>query len=425
MKQDNKQVAIVLGGIIAHGELIKKLKNRGYYTILIDYFDNPPAAEFADEHSRESALDYDKVLEIAKERNASLVISSCLDQQLVVAMKVSEELGLPHPFSSKTAMEVTNKKYMKKIMIDNGIQTSKYYQVNRETDLQGINLDYPLIVKPTDSCGSAGVCKIESEEELSAAVENACKWSWTEEAIIEEYKEGNEIVVYVNIKDGKATVLTTSQKFNEIEDDKIRSFSSINPAKVTKKASENIEKISNQIAQAFNLKNTPLFYQAIVKGDEVNVIEFSPRLGGGMCYRIVKLSAQFDMLDASINSYLGISTDDISEKVETNYLIYHIYGNDGVYDHVEGYEELLEEKVIEEIFFHKTKGMAISNEKSSSAKTAVIIIEGQTSDEYIDKLQKAIDNLEIRDSEGKPLMDKRFYLNKTILEANENASSTI
>ncbi len=425
MEQDNKQVAIVLGGIIVHGELIKKLKNRGYYTILIDYFDNPPAAEFADEHSKESALDYDKVLEIAKNRNANLVISSCLDQQLVVAMKVSEELGLPHPFSSKTATEVTNKKYMKKIMIDNGIKTSRYYQVNRETDLQKIDLEYPLIVKPTDSCGSAGVCKIESEEELSEAVENACKWSWTKEAIVEEYKEGMEVSVYSYIKDGKASVVTTSHRISVIEKDKVRCFCAVSPANVNEKALNNMERISNQIAQVFNLDNTPLFYQSIVKGDEVNVIEFSPRLGGGLCYRTMQLNAKFDMLDASIDSYFGISTDDMPKNEETYYLIHQIYGNDGVYDHLEGYEELLEEKIIEEIFFHKTKGMNISNEKSSSARTAVMLIEGKTSEEYIDKLQKAIDNLEIRDPEGKPLMDKRLYLNKTILEAKENASSVI
>lgn len=425
MEQDNRQVAIVLGGTFPHGELIKKLKARGYYTILIDYFDNPPAAEFADEHSTESALDYDKVLEIARTRNAKLVICSCLDQQLVVAVKVAEELGLPHPFSSKTAMEVTNKKYMKKIMIENGIQTAKYYHVNMETDLNEISLDYPVIVKPTDSCGAAGVCKIETARELKTAVENSCKWSRTHEAIVEEYKKGMEVSVYSYVKNGKATVVTTSHRISVMEGDKVRCFCAVSPARVTPKALENMEKISDQIASAFGLQNTPLFYQSIVRGDEVNVIEFSPRLGGGLCYRTMQLNAKFDMIDASIDSYLGKEVTVNPEKEDTYYLIHQVYGRDGIYDHLEGYEELLQQNVIDEIFFHKTPGMTISNEKASSARTAVMLIEGKTADEYLAKLEKAIHHLEIRDPEGNPLMDRTLYLNKTILEENENASSVI
>ena len=50
---NNKPIAIVLGGIFPHAEVIKKLKKRGYYTVLVDYFDNPPAAaDPAETHSR-------------------------------------------------------------------------------------------------------------------------------------------------------------------------------------------------------------------------------------------------------------------------------------------------------------------------------------------------------------------------------------
>ena len=80
-----KQIALVLGGTVPHMELIRQLKERGYYTILIDYLDNPPAADVADEHIKESTLDEEKVLEIAKQRRASLVISGCVDQANISA----------------------------------------------------------------------------------------------------------------------------------------------------------------------------------------------------------------------------------------------------------------------------------------------------------------------------------------------------
>ena len=61
-----KPTAIVLGGTFPHITLIKKLKNRGYKTVLVDFAESPIAKEFADEHILESSLDKEKVLQIAK-----------------------------------------------------------------------------------------------------------------------------------------------------------------------------------------------------------------------------------------------------------------------------------------------------------------------------------------------------------------------
>ena len=71
---NNKEIAIVLGGTVPHCELIRQLQTRGYYVILIDYLPNPPAKLVADEHIQESTLDKDAVLKVAVQRNASLVI---------------------------------------------------------------------------------------------------------------------------------------------------------------------------------------------------------------------------------------------------------------------------------------------------------------------------------------------------------------
>ena len=68
---NEKPVAIVLGGIVPHKNLLEKLKKRGYYTILIDYFENPPAAAAADLHLRESAMDKEAVLRAAKKYHAA------------------------------------------------------------------------------------------------------------------------------------------------------------------------------------------------------------------------------------------------------------------------------------------------------------------------------------------------------------------
>src|SRR5690554_6886519 len=159
--ETSKGKAIVLGGTHDHVLLLQKLKERGYYTLLIDYNENPPARRFADEYIRESTLDKDKILEIATTVDAALVIATCIDQALLTMCYVSEELNLPCHLTYEQALNLTNKAYMKKLFFDNGIPTSKYYIVENTEDISGkvLGFEYPVVVKPADANSSKGIQK--------------------------------------------------------------------------------------------------------------------------------------------------------------------------------------------------------------------------------------------------------------------------
>ena len=181
----NKPIAMVLGGTYPHRTLITNLQQRGYYTVLIDYLEKPPAKEVADEHVQESTLDKEKVLEIARDRDAKLVISTCIDQANVTVCYVAEKLGLPVPYSYETALSVTNKGLMKEGMIRHGIATSKYIFVKNIGDFDSAGLSFPVAVKPADSNSSKGVRKACDYGELSRFLDDALKISRSDEAIIE------------------------------------------------------------------------------------------------------------------------------------------------------------------------------------------------------------------------------------------------
>ncbi|MBQ9155476.1 MAG: ATP-grasp domain-containing protein [Eubacterium sp.] len=411
MKNENKPVAIVLGGIYPHGAALDKLKKRGYHTILIDYFDNPPAAVHADEHRKESAMDEDMVLQIAKETNAKLVVSPCLDQQLMIAMKVSEKLGLPHPFDSQTAVNVTNKKYMKKMMLDHGIPTARHYQVGTDTDLSNLAIDYPLVVKPVDCCGSAGVTRVEVAANLEEAVREACQWSWSSEAIVEEFKTGREINVYTYVKDGKARLVTTLNRVSYVSGKEIRYYGGISPASLSDAVRKRIEEIATKVAQVFGLNTTPLFLQVMVgKGGSVDVIEFSPRLGGGTCYYLMEHNAGFDMLEASIDSYLHLDNDQEPRKEKSRFLIYQLQAHECVFDHLEGVDILKEKGLITECFYQKTKGMAVTTEKVSSSRVAALLVEGSGPEECFLRLQEIMKVIKVIDDKGKDVTDRSLVL---------------
>ena len=63
MKNNSK--VIILAGVYDQIALINEFKNKNYYTILIDYYSNPPAKDYAVIHYQVSTLDIDEIKKIA------------------------------------------------------------------------------------------------------------------------------------------------------------------------------------------------------------------------------------------------------------------------------------------------------------------------------------------------------------------------
>lgn len=205
---------LVLAGGSDQVALIRELKGRGHYVILVDYFDNPPARAYADKHVIASTLDVERVKQVAIDENVSLITTACTDQALLTVANVSEQLGLPCYLSYKIGLNVTNKSYMKKVLVENGIPTAKFVILDR-LDYQLIKgFDFPVVVKPVDCNSSKGVKRIDTFDELPEYLEQAIEFSRTKTAIVEEFKVGNEISVdyYVEGECAKLLCATSSLK---------------------------------------------------------------------------------------------------------------------------------------------------------------------------------------------------------------------
>ncbi len=409
----NKPKAIVLGGTNPHKELINNLNKRGYYTILIDYYENPPAKNIADEHIRESTLDMEKVLQIAKETGAKLVISACVDQANITACYVAEKLGLPAPYSYETALSVTDKGLMKKKMAENMIPTSKYIFIDDKTVPEKLDLGFPVVVKPADSNGSKGVKKARNFAELKDYLEEAIKISRAGTAIIEEYKEGKDIDAVCFVQNRKAHLIMLRQRF-QIKDDKkmvMQHFHTLVPAEISLTAKNTLTHIANQIAAAFNLENTSLLIQTVVNGDSIDVIEFAPRVGGGMSFRTVKLSTGFDILNATVDSYLGEQTKIVYSEPKAYFSEINIHTLPCIFGRIAGYEELIENKIIEEFYSLKIMGSEIDADLASRNRVGSFIVKASSKKELAEKMKLAIETLEVFDINGKSVIRKDIYFN--------------
>ncbi len=404
-------VAIVLGGTNPHIELIRNLQTRGYRVVLIDYYENPPAAQFVDEHVRESTLDLETVLEIAKRVDAKLVISACIDQANVTACYVSEKLGLPAPYSYATALKVTNKGLMKELFLELGIPTARHILVKSAAEFYEAGLAYPVVVKPADSNGSAGVRKVCSEEELLVFLHQALETSRTQQAIIEEFVDGVEVSVDCWVDNGKVDVSLVRQKFemNAGWGTVIQSPGSYAPANISEVAIKKLANIVKRITDTLGLKSTTFLLQAFVKGDDVSVIEYAPRVGGGLSYRTIKLLTGLDFVDLTVLSYLGDASETSATNINGYYSTNIIYAKPGVFDRLEGIDRLIKDGVVEEMHFYKTRGMVIGGDMSTRSRIGAFLIYAEEREQLLEKLEIAVERLEVFDAEGNKLMRNDIY----------------
>lgn len=419
----NHTVAIVLGGTFPHIGLIKNLKRRGFYTILVDYLENPLAKGSADEHLQESTLDKDKVLEIARNRNADLVISTCIDRANVTACYVAEKLGLPLPYDYESAVWATDKELMKKRMVEHNIPTSGYFQIKDVADLKLQEMEFPLIVKPTDSNSSRGVKKVFDNIELYTHAKRALAISRTNSALVEAFKKGKEIGIDCFIKNGEATILMVKERRKiDSPDDSIQQIQGcIWPEDTGKNNYPVLKKCAEQIADAFNLKNTPLMIQAIVDDDGgVNIIEFAPRVGGGESFRIIKLSTGFDMLNAAVDSFLGKEVELDFKMPEYYYAESFIYAEPGTFGYIANYRELMDEGIIEYLDSYKLPGMEIGKEFTSNNRVGVFAVKARNRDKLNEKMTMAIKQINVYDKDGNSIMRKDIYSPQSADSNREN-----
>lgn len=408
-----KPVAIVLGGTVPHVSLVKKMKERGYYVILLDYLDNPPAKEFADEHIKESTLDKEKVTEIAAERNASIVIATCVDQANVTCCYAAEKLGLPHPYDYQTSLDVTDKVRMKEIMWANNIPTSRYVYVSSIEEALKHTLRFPIMVKPADSNSANGVKKVTDENELKQFLPIALGFSRNGYAIVEEFVTGREISAYSVVVDGEAHLLMAQERISciEGEENTIKCYASYAPARISASARSKIEPILTRIARAFKLDNTPLFFQGIVNGDDISIIEFAPRVGGGISSQTIKYSTGFDIIDAAIDSFLGIP---ILMKgwhpMKGVYAVNQIYGKNGIYDHSEGCEEIIGSRLVDNLSFYKSKGDVVDERRASSGRIGVMVFSAADESGIREKIRTAFATIDCIDKDGNSMMRRDLNL---------------
>ena len=253
---------------------------------------------------------------------------------------------------------------------------------------------------------------MDSVEETKLRVAEAISLSRTKTAIIEGFNQGEEIQVDCLSTENDVNVVMTRQKqkiASRGNDMVLQSFGSIFPAPLSKELQVQTLEIANKIAKAFGLKNTPFFYQAIVTDEGIKVLEFAPRVGGGLSYYMLNEFAGYDAVEYVIDSYMG---KQLRFEPKCKYGFQStmlLYMKSGTFDHLSGLTELKEREIVYETFVMKTKGDVVNEDLRSTNRVAALVIQGNSYDELKQKEKLALERIEIYDHNNNPSLNRQIY----------------
>ena len=397
--------ALVLAGGFPQIDLITKLRQRGIYTILADYYQHPVAKDYADCFYRISTLDVDAIRQLAKEEHVDFLITVCTDQALLTVAQVSEELGLPCYLDYKTARNVTNKAYMKQVFYDNDIPTARHMILDSCSVAGFEGWQFPIIVKPVDCNSSKGVRKVFCPAELKQSISHAISLSRTKTAIIEEFMAGEELSIDVYIENGIAHILdiTTSEKIDS--QDMFVIYRTWHSKKSNEAIKPDAQRIAQQIADAFGIKDSPMLIQMIQTSDGLKVIEFSARTGGGVKHLSIQRQTGFDIVSSVIDLTIGKKPKLVLNTPIWNYMIdEYIYCKPGVFSHLEGFNTLMQNNVLLDYYQFRCKGSIFDGIANSGDRVAGFSFAAQSLHELNEKHMCINHSISVCSEDGSDMM---------------------
>ena len=311
---------MLLGGIRYLLPVIKVAHEQGYYVITADYLPNNIAHQYSDEYVNVSIIDKEAVLKVAREKEIDGIMSFGVDPGVIAASYVQNKMGLPSfgPFESVDILQHKDK--FRTFLTKNGFNVPWAYGFSSETEAWEARgkFSYPLIVKPTDSAGSKGCTRVDNEDELTAAIQYAFKYTISGHIIVEEFleKKGCSSDTDSYAQDGQLKFVSFSaQRFDANAVNPYTPSAYSWPSTFTKEEEEYLTSEIQRLITLLNMKTSVFNIEVrVATNNKPYIMELTPRGGGNRLCEMLRYATGVDMITAITRAMVGDEPEAIVQK---------------------------------------------------------------------------------------------------------------
>jgi biotin carboxylase len=338
-------------------------------------------------------VDYQKVLEIAREKQIDGIVTAGTDVAVITIGKVCDELGLSG-LSFEAAKIASNKILMKEKYEEYGVRTARFRELSFADDMVAATrgLQFPLIFKAVDSSGSRGIVRVNRVEEFESARDIVRQYSRTDSYIIEEFIEGEEFGAQAFVYRGEVKFILPHGDY-VFQGDTGVPIGHFAPYNLAPEVIEDMKKQLNNAVRAMGLDNCAINADFILKDGMTYVLELGGRSGATCLAELVSIYYGFDYYEKLILAALGEDVDFPQEHAVPNASMLLRSDRDGVIRVQENHN--VSDKDIYEVQFDYKVGDTVRKFHIGPHRIGHVITKGATLDEAVDKLHEALGRIQI------------------------------
>ncbi|RXJ75079.1 hypothetical protein CRU86_09325 [Aliarcobacter skirrowii] len=322
---------LILGGSHRDIPLIKASQDLGYFVITLGNKDYYLGHNYSNKAYKINFNDLNMVKKIIEDENIDYIIPGSGEESYLNTVKLAHELKIGNFDIPEVANLIHNKWKFKEFCLNNNISTpnGKFYtNIDDLTDL-----DFPIVVKPTNLSGGRGVEIVNSKEELVKSLLEAKKV--TNEIFLEEFIEGKLIAYSIFLKEQKIIYGFTGEDKTYLNKYLITSAF---PCEVKEETLQKMKYDIEKIAKLLNLVDGMFHLQIMIKDDIPYIIDVTRRIPGDLYPYLIEYCDGVEYSKAVVKAYTtGKIDDEFDTKYEKqNFVIRHCVmpNRNGIYKNI-------------------------------------------------------------------------------------------
>lgn len=414
-----KKILVLGGKPIGSIELVKRIKELGYYVIVTDFLglEQSPAKKIADESWDISTAEVEKLSQLCLENNVDAVLTAVHEFNINRMLDICEKINKPCYCNKETWSYCDNKLKFKKLCIDNKIPVARKYDVNISDNDSIKKIKFPVITKPVDGSGSRGFSICENEAELIRGYENALNFSPNKQVIVEDYIPYDAVIIHYTMINGHCYYSGMSDKISckfESTGASVMGFQSF-PSKGEK---EYLEKMDPKVRKMFEnagFENGPIWIEAFYDHEKSFIFnEMGYRFGGSLTNYPIKFFYNIDQLDLMIETALGISStcNPLKKNKNKHYCILPVHIKSGIITSIEGLDSIIEKPYVNAFVPVHYKGDEIKEWGSAQQVFCYLHFIYENYNELYNEILEVMNLLNVKDDKNNNLLYTLFDIER-------------
>ena len=291
-----KKLLLLAGNLVGTDDIIKYARTQGVYTIVTDYLpkDKSYGKQLADEYWDISTADIEELKKRIIENQINGVFSGVGEFNILKAMELCHQLDFPFYCNKSQWDLIENKESFRHLCEKHGVPCPKTYFTGSEISEKILkSIQYPVIVKPVDSCSSIGITICRDEKTLKNAVPVALDNSETGRIIVEEFFEGEEFAAHYSIVNGEVSLASVDNRVPvSVHPGAVTTIpvARIYPSSFIKEYIEQVNDSMIGLCKSLGLNVGVLFIQGLYnkKRNKFSIFEAGLRCAGEAAYRLIE-----------------------------------------------------------------------------------------------------------------------------------------